>query len=320
MENLPRNLTSSDSEQPPPPPTQVEGGGDRSTSRSSSQIELPLHNQIDITEQIARRSADELAELRKMILTLVERSQTQKILNRSLVARMEYQEQELTNVLPEAGRLLPQATPNPASTSIRPSGTTPPSESTPRTHLDFTRIEVTPRVNRQVAFTPSSLGNPSAETETRITPTFPRFRSPPLLPRGYSPPRYTWIRNQTPASSSHALGNLPQLQTPIVDPPSGPTQLRTSTRNLRNGSVNPQIPFNNARHSIPPLYSSNYTQTIDPKSIVVMETFRNYAAQTNANMAQMHSKAEEETAYLALKFRESKRQNTLFNAKETDMQ
>ncbi|KAG7564275.1 Ribonuclease H-like superfamily [Arabidopsis suecica] len=194
---------------------------------------------------------------------------------------MEQQERELTSALPEVGRP-PQGTPDPASTSTRPSSATF-LESTPRTHLDFTGIEVTPRTNRQVAFAhvlnrpalvPSSLGNSSTGAEVRIAPAFPRLPSPPLLPRGYSPPKYTWIRNQTPASSSHNPRNLPYP--------------RNSMDNIQNGSANPQTPSNNNRCGILPIRSSN--QTIDPRSIDDIETFCNYAAQTNANMAQMHSK------------------------------
>ncbi|KAG7533327.1 Integrase catalytic core [Arabidopsis thaliana x Arabidopsis arenosa] len=241
-ENLPQNSTSSGQEQPPSP-SQVEGRENRNASRSPNRIERPPHNHISLTEQIAWRSADELTELRKMILTLVERSQTQDILNGSLVAQMEQQERQLTNALPEVGR--------------------PP------------QVAFAHTVDRPAPAS-SSLGNPSARAEVRIALAFPKLPSAPLLPRSYSQPRYTWTRNQMPVSNSHNPGNLPYL--------------RNSTDNLQNSSANSQTPSNNNRCDIPSIRSSNQTRTIDTRNIVDMETFRNYAAKTNANMAQMHSK------------------------------
>ena len=103
---------------------------------------------------------------------------------------------------------------------------------------------------------------PTTGNETRTMPTFPR------LPLGYSPLRYTWTRNQTTASSSCVPGNLTQQRTSIANLPSVPW---IPGSDLFNGPTDPRAP-------------------IDSRNVLDMETFRNYAAQTNANMAQMHSR------------------------------
>ena len=103
--------------------------------------------------------------------------------------------------------------------------------------------------------------NPITGTETGTTPAFPRLPLPPVLPLGYSPPRYTWTRNQTTGSST-------QQRTSTINPSSIP---RIQESDILNGPTNPRAP-------------------IDLRNVVDMETFRNYAAQTNANMAQMHSR------------------------------
>nr|AAM15259.1 hypothetical protein [Arabidopsis thaliana]AAM15451.1 hypothetical protein [Arabidopsis thaliana] len=117
-----------------------------------------------------------------------------------------------------------------------------------RTRLDFASIEVSPPLNRQVAFLQAPVHtlveNPITGTET-----------------GYSPPRYTWTRNQTTGSST-------QQRTSTINPSSIP---RIQESDILNGPTNPRAP-------------------IDLRNVVDMETFRNYAAQTNANMAQMHSR------------------------------
>jgi len=110
--------------------------------------------------------------------------------------------------------------------------------------------------------------NQATGNETRTTPTFPRLPLPPILPLGYSPPRYTWTRNQTNESSSRVPGNTTQERTSIANPPSVP---RIPGSDLLNGQPDPRAP-------------------IDPRNVVDMATFRNYAAQTNANMVQMHSR------------------------------
>jgi len=110
--------------------------------------------------------------------------------------------------------------------------------------------------------------NPSTGNETRATPTFPRLPLPPLLSLGYSPPRYTCTRNQTTASSSLVPENSTQQQTSIANPQS---IRRIPGSDLLNGPNDPPTP-------------------IDLRNVVDMETFRNYEAQTNTNMAQMHSR------------------------------
>jgi len=96
----------------------------------------------------------------------------------------------------------------------------------------------------------------------------PKATGPTFTTDGLFAPRYTWTRNQTTASSSRVPGNSTQQRTSIAYPPSIP---RIPGSDILNSPTDPKAP-------------------VDQRNVVDMDTFRNHAAQTNANMAQMHSR------------------------------
>jgi len=112
------------------------------------------------------------------------------------------------------------------------------------TRLDFASIDVSPPINRQVAFLQAPANalveNLATGNETSATPAFPSLPAPPLLPMGCSPPRYTWTRNQTIASSSRIPGNSTQHRTSIANPPSVPRIPGTDLLNSPQAPVDPR--------------------------------------------------------------------------------
>ncbi|KAG7529791.1 hypothetical protein ISN44_Un120g000040 [Arabidopsis suecica] len=121
---------------------------------------------------------------------------------------------------------------------------------------------------QNVTIQPLNGDNPANPKRDKHNACLPKAIGPTFTTDGLFAPRYTWTRNQTTASSSRVPGNSTQQRTSIAYPPSIP---RIPGSDLHNSPTDPKAP-------------------VDTRNIVDMDTFRNHAAQTNANMAQMHSR------------------------------
>jgi len=213
-ENISQNSNSSGSDRITPPPQTR--GGERNVT-----IQPPNgDNPANMSNQVAPLPASELAELRAMIMNLINLTKNHEITHRNLAAIVGQQRRDSTRMAHEVERdiagkeVSPRETGIPAQVPIDLQGTVSPADPTPRTHLDFASIDVSPHINRQVAFLQAPVNalveNLTTGNETSTTPAFPRLPVPPLLPMGCSPPRYTWTRNQTTASNSRIPGNSTQ--------------------------------------------------------------------------------------------------------------
>jgi len=93
-----------------------------------------------------------------MILNMINISKNQEIAHRNLAAMVGQQRRDSTRMSQEVERdtagkeIPPRETEIPAQIPIDLTGTVSPTDPTPRTRLDFASIEVSPPINREVAF------------------------------------------------------------------------------------------------------------------------------------------------------------------------
>jgi len=152
-ENISQNSNSSGSDQILPPPSQTRDG------EQNIMIQPPnVDNPANPSNQVPPRPATDLAELRAMILNLINISKNQEVAHRNLAAMVGNQRSDSTRMAHEVERdtagkeISPRETGIPAQIPIDLTGTVSRTNPTPKIRLDFASIEVSPPINRQVAF------------------------------------------------------------------------------------------------------------------------------------------------------------------------